>query len=332
MFKKAHLEITFWYFIATFAITSILSGLMYSQAASTIDTEYERIGNKISAQFEGRGKAIRQRMILEDARIAKRLIAAQLISINGFIALASVSVGYFLAGKTLEPLQKSLDKQKRFVSDAAHELKTPLTALKTSLEVNLMDKKLSNSTRKVLEENLEDITSLHSLTENLLNLARAEKQYVIYEPTSVKYCLTRAVKLMQPLATKKHITITQSRFPSNLKFLGDEKTFVDLFSIFLDNAIKYSPSKSKIRIKVEEEEEHIIISFIDQGIGIEDEDISLIFDRFYRTDRSRSKSSASGHGLGLSVAQKTINDYNSTIEVTSIIDKGTTFTLTLPKP
>jgi len=114
------------------------------------------------------------------------------------------------------------------------------------------------------------------------------------------------------------------------KISGDYSRLVELFIIFLDNAIKYSPENTVIKIISQTKKNRIITKIIDQGIGISDKDLPHIFDRFYQSDLARTKTKESGYGLGLSIAQKIIQLHHGQISVKSKIDHGTIFTISLP--
>jgi signal transduction histidine kinase len=103
-----------------------------------------------------------------------------------------------------------------------------------------------------------------------------------------------------------------------------------LFTILLDNAIKYSPANTTITLISKKRDNGIIIEVSDQGIGIEEKDISRIFERFYRADKSRTKTDVSGYGLGLSIAKQIVEDHNGIILVKSTVGRGTTFFVSLP--
>jgi signal transduction histidine kinase len=132
-----------------------------------------------------------------------------------------------------------------------------------------------------------------------------------------------------PLAKKKKIQIEnniQSEFIKAIK-----NNFTELITIFLDNAIKYSPVKTTISLQSKKSDGMVNISISDQGIGIPKSEQSQIFNRFYRSDLSRSKLQSDGYGLGLSIAQKIVSSLHGKIEIESVENKGTTFIISLPR-
>jgi signal transduction histidine kinase len=260
----------------------------------------------------------------------ERLVLA-LIFINFGIIVISGVVGYFLAGKTLKPIQEMVDEQNRFISDASHELRTPLTSLKTAMEVSLRDKNFSVQNAKTLIiESIGEVNQLQALSEHLLQLAQYQKSnnHTIFKTVFLADLVEKSIAKVTPIAKKKQITIINKT--RDAKLYGSKYGLIDLLVILLDNAVKYSNKKSFVEIASQKTAKSVSISIQDKGIGIHEKDIPHIFDRFYRADSARSKNQASGYGLGLSIAKKIIDVHNGFIYVKSKINKGTTFTVQLP--
>jgi signal transduction histidine kinase len=263
---------------------------------------------------------------------AKLRVLEALFGINVIILLLSALAGYFLAGRTLRPIKNMLDEQNRFITDASHELNTPLTALKTSLEVNLRNRQLNlEEAKEVLQSNLEDVNSLQSLSEELMGVVMYQKQNGNFkmEKIVLPVAIKSAVEKVKSLAEKKKIIIKVDI--SKVFIMGDEKSLRELFVILLDNAIKYSANKTVISLTAKKEDSLIQVTVKDNGVGIKKEDLPHIFDRFYRADRSRTKQRVGGYGLGLSIAKRIVTLHNGSIKVESEIGKGSVFTVTLPK-
>jgi signal transduction histidine kinase len=247
------------------------------------------------------------------------------VSILGLSGIAA----YFLAGKTLKPIQKMVENQNRFVTDASHELRTPLTSIRTEIEVNLRDKQLTlKESKKLLQSNLEEVMHLQALTDYLMELTPAGDNTHLKEVISLSEIMNKSINSISILAAKKHITIINTS--NNLYVLGLRQNLVELFIILLDNAIKYSESNTTITIRSKKTRTYALIDIKDEGVGISKNDIAHIFDRFYRSDKSRSKEVIKGYGLGLSIAQKIVEEHRGKIEVTSTMNKGSTFTIYLP--
>lgn len=330
--------LTLKYVVLIMIISVTLSTLFYQRVNIVFDKEVERIGNRYLDYIECPGPHCmmsesgsgRFRLSAEERLEARINFFNQLLWINGVVFVIATIGGFYLSGTTLAPIQKAMEDQKRFVADAAHELRTPITALKTSLEVNLMDKNLPPKTKKILHENLEDVSGLESLTDSLLKLAKSEEQPYELKPVSLDQIIHKAVRKIEPLAKKKKIKIETEFENENIQIEGDETILVELFVILLDNAVKYSRKNKQVKLKISEYKNQAQIKVIDSGIGIASHHLKHIFDRFYRVDASRTKSGSGGYGLGLSLARKIVSGHNGSIKAESELDEGATFIVTLP--
>lgn len=261
--------------------------------------------------------------LLDDAQ--DRLVKT-LILINLGILLSAGVLGHYLSGKTLEPISEMIDKQYRFVSDASHELKTPLTAIKTTLEVALRDKNLKiDEARKTIGSGLEEVNSLSKLAEGLLELSHKNVTQVIV-PTNIADILSSVKKTLDPIAKNigvEIVIIKSQKIVAEIDPSNMERAMIAI----VDNAIKYSPAKSKIVITAKIAKSKILLKVADTGMGIEQAELTKIFDRFYRSDKSRY---TSGYGLGLSIAKQIVQGNGGTIEIDSKIGKGTAVIIALP--
>ncbi|HSW88755.1 MAG TPA: sensor histidine kinase, partial [Candidatus Saccharimonadales bacterium] len=180
--------------------------------------------------------------------------------------------------------------------------------------------------------NLEEVENLQSLSDKLLQLAQHQKPNTILIAKSIiiSEIIDEAIHKVQSVAKKKSITLEKKKI-SKYKITGDKQSLVQLFVILLENAVKYSPEQTIVTLATKSIDHSILITVTDQGIGIDKKDMPHIFDRFYRADSSRTKQDVSGYGLGLSIAKKIIDAHNGDITVMSEKNKGTTFTVQLPK-
>lgn len=321
MFNNARIKLTAWYLLIIMFISISFSFVIYHglinevrrfSRVQRIRIERERIDEDIYSE-------IKQRIVLE------------LGVINIFIFITSGALGYFLAGKTLHPIQEMIEEQNRFISDASHEFRTPLTALKSSLEVNIRDKNLSiEEAKKIMAENIKDVNSLQRLSDSLLQLSQYEKPKTnfIFEKISLKQIIAESVKKVETLAKKKDIILKTNINSSIVK--GDKYGLTDLFVLLLDNAIKYSNERSTIFIRSKNTKHSVLVSIVDTGIGIDGKDIPNLFNRFYRSDKVRSKENIGGYGLGLSIAKKIVDQHKGFIKIESKLKKGTTVVVDLP--
>ncbi|MBU3935584.1 HAMP domain-containing histidine kinase [Patescibacteria group bacterium] len=333
-FISARIKLTAWYVFIIFLISSLLSGLYYFRTIQILDFQAYRIERQIRNPnfFPPNFPAPDLQFLQEEFESARGQLINQILLINLIILSLSALASFFLSGATLKPIQEALEEQKRFVADAAHELKTPITALKTSLEVNIMDKKISSSARKILQENLIDVNSLESLAKNLLSLASFDRHQVFQKsPISLLTVIDLALRHVSPLAKQKNIKIDKIIPKKPPQILGHQDSLVELFVVLLDNAIKYSPRSRTVKFLVSVSKKNIKIIVADHGIGIEPRHLPFIFDRFYRADQSRTSQNTPGYGLGLSVAKTIVSRHSGRITVKSTPGSGSTFTVILPQ-
>ncbi len=337
MFQLARLKLTAWYLLIIMLICILFSMVLYRGVASELERRFAGIERQIQM---GRMRGLPPMMqpepqepplFEEDLTIAKGRVLLMLIYANGVILVLSGAAGYFLAGKTLQPIEEALDEQKRFVADASHELRTPLTALKASTEVALRDKKLTKKEAKdALKSNLEDIDSLQVLADNLLTLAQYEKgnHDSEFEQVNLGQVIENAFRKIKPLADKKNIDLKIGT--DNIIIEANRDSLEKMIRILLDNAVKYTPAKGKVSVSTAHDSRHAVIEIKDTGIGIDQKDMIRVFDRFYRVDQSRSKNKVPGFGLGLAMARQIIDLHKGTIDLSSAPHQGTTFTVKLP--
>jgi len=333
MFTSARLKLTLLYVCTILVINGFISLIIYQGGKQVLDRQQQRIQHRLFTEPMGNRPIQPLPPLLEsDLEEAKEELVSLLVLTNGIILIVVGIVAYVLSGFTLKPIEQVYEEQKRFVADAAHELRTPITALKTSQEVSLMDTKLSPETRKILKENLEDLSSLEMLSESLLKLSQVLQNGLQLETVAIQPILEKSIKLTKPLADKKQITIKLGKITKQLEVLGEEGALLDVFSSLLDNAIKYSSNKSSVNVSVKTNHKLVTVSIKDQGVGIAKHHLPYIFDRFYRVEESRTGSRTNkSYGLGLSVAQKTVKELRGKIEVKSDMGKGTTFKISLQK-
>lgn len=266
--------------------------------------------------------------VISEARLR---IITTLGIINLLILGISGLAGYFLAGRTLQPIKEMMDEQKKFVSDASHELRTPLTSLKTEIEVALKDKKMTiKAVRNLLKSNLEEVNKMQNLSNYLLKLNRYESggANLPFTHVDLKNVAEKACLKIKSLAKAKNIKINK-----NLKSVyieGNEDSLIELATILLDNAIKYSRKNGKVVIQTGKETQNAILEVWDFGLGIKESELPYIFNRFYRAGSSRSKEKNDGFGLGLSIAKSIVELHKGKILVTSKVNQGSKFKIILP--
>ena len=335
MFQRAVIRLTVWYLLVIALLSIGFSVALYNVSNNQLNTLQRRQDALLRSKpgfIAARGLAQFNQQRINQIQDSKHIIGVNLIYFNLFIIVVGGAVSFLLAKRTLHPIEESLEAQNRFSADASHELRTPLTAMKTELEVALRDKDLNLAQSRALHiSTLEEIEVVENLTANLLKIAQESTAGKVIKKKSVELSqvIEEGIRRVKPLAEVKNIGIAVE--VNSLNVWGNEDRLVELFTILLDNAIKYSPEKSSVKIRVKKDDTNqIIITVEDSGIGIAATDITRIFDRFYRADRSRAKHATGGHGLGLSIAKKIVEMHKGSIHVKSKVGHGSTFTVMLP--
>lgn len=334
MFHKAAVKLAVLYLAIMMAISLFFSANIYQLSIQELERGLRRPGNVLNNFSDDdlpptlqRYRAAQEQQYDE----AKSHILQRLVLINLIILAGGGLLSYYLAVRTLRPIEEANEAQSRFTADASHELRTPIAAMRAETEVALMNPKLTlKDAKDKLRSNLEELDRLTQLSEGLLRLARMEHIELPSEPTSVAPIVEAAVNRVLPLAEQKNILITTSKIPEDLQLVGDAPSLTEVLVILLDNATKYSPEKSEIHIDVNKQARHLSIQVRDQGVGIKATELPHIFERFYRADTSRTNQQAPGYGIGLAIAKNIVELHKGKISAESRPGKGSTFTITLP--
>jgi len=231
--------------------------------------------------------------------------------------------------------KRSLDYQRqlqeRMLGDAAHELKTPLTAL--MLLGDRLEDLVKKKDRPLIKRLRKEILRLKLMVNDLLELSR------LVNSSSVQDELTKAINMeeivlsswntLKPLADKKKLNLVNTSKTNSLIEGNSEKLYRVVFNL-LDNAIRYSPDSANINTQIHEDEKHLILSIKDEGPGLSKDDLKNMFQRFYRGDPSRYKNKRIGSGLGLSIAQQIVVNHKGAIEASNDTNGGTLMKIKLP--
>lgn len=261
-------------------------------------------------------------------------------SLSNFRTLLLASVGISLAGlaavlvllmafssRIIKPVAESYEKQKRFITDAGHEIKTPLTII--GADADLVELECGES--EWLTDIKHQAKRLTGLTNDLIYLSRMDEeqpqlQLIDFPLSDV---VEEIAQSFQGLAVAQKKTLTMC-IPSMLSFTGDEKAVRQLVSILLDNAMKYSPEGGAVSVALEKEGRAVKLTVTNTTVHpMEKEKLSQLFDRFYRADQSRN-SATGGYGLGLSIARSIVTAHKGKIRADSLNENSLTISVTLP--
>jgi len=286
----------------------------------------------ISALFVGRSLAPITALTQHAALMAKRVTNRE-----GFWTPLPVDSPHDELGRLaetfnhlLQGVDSAVRQLRQFVTDASHELRTPLAVLHGETELQLSKPRSAEEYRKTLCLLDDEFKKLTKIVEGLFTLSMADAGQLRLEgePLYINEVLEEACALVASRARTKNISIVRD-LRDEIAHSGDEAFLHQLFLIFLDNAIKYSPSDTQVRVSLEKQNGAIRVRFEDQGTGISSQHLPFIFERFYRAAPSSSGEAQSG-GLGLAIAQAVARAQGGSIECESTLGVGSTFTLVLP--
>lgn len=227
-------------------------------------------------------------------------------------------------------LQSSFEQVKRFTADAAHELRTPIAVIRSEAEIGV-DEAMQPAVRERFQSIIEESTRFAIITTQLLELSRhdATTENAKMELVNVSGLLKERVSSLQSMAADRDQQLVIDALAEQAMTQGDKNQLLRIFHNLIENAIKYSRPGDTTRVRCEVVNGHVVAEIADSGIGIPDDAISKVFDRFFRVTKENS-SVESGAGLGLSIVQSIIDRHHGRVEVESQLGRGSTFRVFLP--
>ncbi|SEM55650.1 cell wall metabolism sensor histidine kinase WalK [Paenibacillus sp. OV219] len=240
----------------------------------------------------------------------------------GVIYLAS----RYFAGRSIAPVKEAFEKQKRFIADASHELKTPLAVINTNADVLLANGEDTINTQvKWLHHIKSETERMKTLTNDLLYLTQMDdaRERMIQVPFDFSEAVESVILTMEAVIFEKELNLDYDIEP-NLSVTGNCEQMKQVVMILLDNAIKYSNPNGSIQLALKRHQGHIQLSMTNTGPGIPADQIDKIFDRFYRGDASRTRKNGS-YGLGLAIAKSIVEHHRGKIHAKSMQGEKTTF-------
>ncbi len=230
----------------------------------------------------------------------------------------------------LSRLDRSFDAMRRFVADASHELRTPISVIRGEADVALSRERPAAEYREALGVVLDESRRLSALVDDLLNLARADSGRVRLEAREfyLNELAAECCRSVRAFAAARGLTL-ECRPAPDIQYRGDERLLRRMLLNLLDNAIRYTPAGGTITVSLEAAEDDVNLRVADTGIGIASGHAARVFERFYRADEARSRA-AGGFGLGLSIVQWIAEAHHGTAACASEPGRGSVFTVTLP--
>ena len=312
-------------------LQDIVSEAMASESDSGKSSSYPVAWMRVATDFGWR-------IALADTYTRDAALRAQ--ALNGIVifvvAMGALFVVMSLLSRwALRPVEEAWERQRRFVSDASHELKTPLAVILANVQILESEPDLGEEPRRWVRSTAEEAGHMRSLVEDLLTLARADERRAEGATGPVAredVCLTSLVEgcalEFDAVSFERGCSIECDLAP-DVHVEGDPSQLGRLVRTLLDNATKYAERGSVVTVRLRREGRRATLAVNNRGEVIDPEDLPHLFERFYRTDRARARTSAGGFGLGLAIAKSIAEAHGGKISVTSDAADGTTFTVAL---
>ncbi|WP_339787904.1 HAMP domain-containing sensor histidine kinase [Paenibacillus sp. FSL R7-0313] len=261
---------------------------------------------------------------------AQQGILTNLIYTFAVVGLIMLIVIYFLsryfANRSIAPVREAFEKQKQFIGDASHELKTPLAIINTNADVLLANQEdtIANQA-KWLHYIKSETERMTGLTNDLLYLTQMDdsRSTMIHAKFNMSDAVESIILPMEAVIFEKNISLDYNIEP-NLMVHGNSEQIKQVILILLDNAVKYSGPKGAVNVTLQKQNNDVMLAVSNTGEGIAPEHLDRIFDRFYRTDSSRARKHG-GHGLGLAIARSIVDQHKGEVYARSVVGEGATF-------
>lgn len=337
MFHSTRLKLTISYVLIIMFLTISFSAVVYYNVNNFAQRAIELHERRVESRLNEFPRPPRLPMRFQEPFAQEAVSQVRhntiilLLLVNISALLASSVFGYWFTGRALKPVEVMVNKQKKFVADAAHELKTPLAAMKTQFEVNLRNKNFNlEQAKKILASSVEEVDSLTLLVNSLLKKSNySDKNAIVQKETfAIKPLAEKIIseKFKDRIQGKKINLETEIE---DVKIRAHKSAVTELLTILIDNAIKFNSVNGSLILNIAKKDNKLKIKVKDSGQGISKKDLPYIFDRFYKADSSRTKDPHDGFGLGLSIAKEIVELHQGNMEVSSRVGKETVFTATL---
>ena len=321
-FIQARLRLTAWYLVI---LAGLITGFTYLTFEAK-DSAYVRVYTVVKSYSQDQGKLVE----LNDtyAEFNRRFKHRVLIFDVGLL-IGSGIIAWWLAGKTLKPIQTMMQTHADFTANVSHGLRTPLTAMQLQLEAfKRTHKPLTKPWAKLLNDFSVEISHMTRIVEEVLILTRIKT--TILKPdkavTELNQILNQAQAYIKPLAVSKHQQLKWPMLKQPVRLAGNFDQLLQVIMILLDNAVKYTPVHGLIKLRVEPMATKVSLVVDDSGPGISQAEQSLIFKPYYR---GRQSTGVKGSGLGLAIAGEIVKANGGVMEVKRRRPQGTSFKVTL---
>lgn len=319
VFIRARLKLTAFYGVSVLLIVLTFSLGIYIFFGSDMVGEFE---------YEGNDSATEQALEQEFVDVAQGRLQVTLIVVDLGATLLALAIGWMLAGRTLKPIRETMGRHQQFISDAAHELRTPLAVMRAGLDTVDSGAAATLADYRLLAADLhEEIDRMVDLADDLLLLARSDQSTLSTSRGTIalSQICGRQLKLILPYAKQQGVKIIED-IEEGLTITGDENQMERLILNLLKNAIDYNQEGGRVTLSLAREGTKAVITVSDTGMGISREDLDKVFGRFYKADAARERKD-SGSGLGLSIAREIIRGHQGEVNIESNVGEGTTVTV-----
>lgn len=257
-------------------------------------------------------------------RLVELLAAASLVAL-----LCAFAAGFWLAGKSLEPIRLSVVRQRAFVGDASHELRTPVTVIRTAAEAILRHREATDRSRALARDIVGETEQLARIVDDLGVLAQADARrlHIRRDPVDVAELLREVAASGALLSSSKGEALVSDIDSATGVVVGDASRLRQALLVLIDNAVKFSAAGKRVTLRAETSGDELRVHVVDEGVGIAPAELPRIFERFFRGEAARQQE---GSGLGLAIAQLIVEQHSGRISVRSQVGKGSEFEVRIP--
>lgn len=327
LLTKARLKITILYFLLGIIIIAVAGYFIYSDITAII----ANILQIVEALFRGQIAANMATSTITQSINAQ--IKQMDIAIGMWLIIAMVLSAYLLAGITLRPVKRAMERQKRFMGNISHELRTPVSVMKTNMEATLLggDQLTREELAAAVAGNLEELDRMTEIIEFLLDFSNIENRLdrLAFVDVDMARTAKRVVGIMERFAKEKNITLTLIS-PEAATLSGNATAIEEMVTNLVKNAITYTPRGGSVTLTVAKKFGSVTLLVEDTGVGISPKDVANIFEAFYRGDNMAIGEKQGSVGLGLAIVQEIAAFHGATISVVSEVGKGTTMSVYFP--
>lgn len=299
-------------------ILNIVNDIIENNSVSTI-----YIGNLYFNRYSYNYNINNYIIILDNLEINNNLLIIIKTTIALFIIceVIIIIISYLLSSWLIKPVEESFNKQKQFIADASHELKTPIAVIMVSADC------LEEEYEKKYIDNIkQESDNMNRLVTSLLDLTKVENSNKVHEKVNLSKLVEKSILPLESLTYEKHITLKYN-IESNIYYSCNKDEIVQLINILLDNAIKHTFKNGDIIVELKYNKGNVLLEVINKGVAIAKGEEEKIFARFYRSDKSRNRSNGN-YGIGLAIAKRITQNHHGSIKARSK-DGYTTFSVIL---